>query len=188
MRRGDIRWTSHWDCCISCRFVRPRRRRAVDCKPWTPGPDSEGRLGSYRSAPHVWSSYDCLIPVDSNYCQRSGLFCGPPYDCRLASLCSFCGWNRAYAMDPADCNRTLRVIYRFVLCMAQIRIAPVAHNVGEIEQFSRGSVGDTGLLLCTGRSRSATGLAFEPYWWFGVSYFRRFNVILLNSPWWIPTT
>lgn len=69
----------------------------------------------------------------------------------------------------------------FVLCMAQIRIAPVAHNLAEMEQFSRGSVGETGLLLCTGRS--APGLAFEPYWWSGVSYFRRFNAILLNSPW-----
>jgi hypothetical protein len=69
----------------------------------------------------------------------------------------------------------------FVLCMAQVRIAPVAHNLAEMERISGGTGGDLGLLLCSGRS--APGLAFEPYWWSGASYFSRFDAILLNSPW-----
>jgi len=69
----------------------------------------------------------------------------------------------------------------FILCLAQIRIAPAARYVAELENVPDKKNDGVGLFLCS--SRSANGLAFVPYWWAGVSYFRDSDAILLSTPW-----
>jgi hypothetical protein len=69
----------------------------------------------------------------------------------------------------------------FILCMAQVRIAPAARDLAELERLSSKTNDGVGLLLSS--SRSAKGLAFVPYWWAGVSYFRDADAVLLSAPW-----
>jgi len=69
----------------------------------------------------------------------------------------------------------------FIFCLAQVRIAPAARNVAELESVPYKTTDRVGLLLCSGRS--VNGLAFVPYWWAGVSYFRDSDSVLLSTPW-----
>ncbi len=69
----------------------------------------------------------------------------------------------------------------FILCLAQVRIAPAARDLAELESISHKTKDGVGLFLCS--SRSANGLAFAPSWWSGASYFRNSDAILLSAPW-----
>lgn len=69
----------------------------------------------------------------------------------------------------------------FVLVLAQQRIAPVARQLSELENLNVAKQGEVGLLF--NANDPPSGLAVTPYWWSGVTYFRRANDVLLSAPW-----
>ncbi|MDQ1694346.1 MAG: hypothetical protein QOH85_1881, partial [Acidobacteriaceae bacterium] len=73
------------------------------------------------------------------------------------------------------------------------RITPVARRIAAANAIpATDSPGRRGLILTTGPSAESdlASLLYGPYYWQGVSYFRRTHSVLLNTPWmdstWLP--
>ena len=73
------------------------------------------------------------------------------------------------------------------------RITPVARRIAAVNTIAiTSSPGRRGLILTTGPSAQSdlASLLYGPYYWQGVSYFRRTHSVLLNTPWmdstWLP--
>jgi hypothetical protein len=79
------------------------------------------------------------------------------------------------------------------LGLSMARITPVARRIAAANVVpATDSSGRRGLILTTGPSAQSdlASLLYGPYYWQGVSYFRRTHSVLLNTPWmdstWLP--
>jgi hypothetical protein len=78
---------------------------------------------------------------------------------------------------------TMIAITFFVLGLAQVRMAPIARQLYELEggASAHATEAQPGLLFNT--ELPEAGLTSTPYWWAGAGYFRKQGDVLLNSPW-----